>query len=98
MVVVVVVGETSFEPRAGGGSVNASSREERLGGSFGGRSSDDWGVGGRMGRGMVLGGVVGATVVVVGGWWLVVVMIDMSVVRAGLVAVAVVGCGGEVCK
>lgn len=47
------VGETSYDcldatfcdetidPRAGGGRVNASSRDERLGGGFGGRSTED---------------------------------------------------------
>lgn len=47
------VADDAIDPKAGGGSVNASSREDRLGGGFGGRSTEDWGVGGRIGRGIV---------------------------------------------
>lgn len=76
VLVVVVLGETSFDPRAGGGNVNASSRDESLGGSLGVRSSEDWGVGGRMGRGMaaVFVGVWAATVAGFIYWFLVVVV------------------------
>lgn len=45
--------DDAIDPKAGGGSVNESSSEDRLGGGFGGRSTEDWGVGGRIGRGMM---------------------------------------------
>lgn len=51
--------DDAIDPKAGGGSVNASSREDRLGGGFGGRSTEDWGVGGRIGRGIVRAIVMG---------------------------------------
>lgn len=41
--------EDAIDPKAGGGSVNASSRDDKFGGGFGGRSTEDWGVGGRIG-------------------------------------------------
>lgn len=41
--------DDAIDPKAGGGSVNASSRDDKFGGGFGGRSTEDWGVGGRIG-------------------------------------------------